>query len=495
MAEHQSDEKLDVYKSSNDGEVGASSSFVEEGRSERDEIRARRKVDCSVLPLLFLGLLVFQLDRMNIASALTGGFAVDIGVDLNTINAGNQLMFAGIVLLEIPSNLALQKLGPRKWIAGQVLTFGTVASLQIFIHDKAGFLCSRVILGFCESGYIPGAIYTLSTWYTKRELAKRVALLFFGMFGANAISPLLATGILRLDGVRGLHGWQWLFLLEGLFTVSVSFILIFFLPGSPDTPKPLLSPGLIKFNTNDQDVLQKRLEKDDTEKRGGAQGMEIPLKLVWTTITHYRRWPHFISTFAVFSTWSSLTTYTPSIMVSLGWDPIAANALAAVGGALSLVMVFLFAYISDRTNLRGGTVILAQVCFLIVLIVAREVHPHVGRWSRWGLWTAVNSFAVGYHPVHNTWLQLNCRSPGERSISIAMWVMSAISGLMVGTQYYQAGDRPFYYNGLRIQIIMVAVGILFALLQVGIYVVHNRRVAQGKIKPGKDGLEPQVYVP
>lgn len=90
--------------------------------------------------------------------------------------------------------------------------FGVVATLQIFLHDRAGFLAARVILGFCESGYIPGAIYTLSTWYTKRELAKRVAILFFGMFGANAISPVLASGILKLDHARGLHGWQWLFL-------------------------------------------------------------------------------------------------------------------------------------------------------------------------------------------------------------------------------------------------------------------------------------------
>ena len=90
--------------------------------------------------------------------------------------------------------------------------FGVVATLQVFLRDRAGFLAARVILGFCESGYIPGAIYTLSTWYKKRELAKRVAILFFGMFGANAISPVLASGILKLDHVRGLHGWQWLFL-------------------------------------------------------------------------------------------------------------------------------------------------------------------------------------------------------------------------------------------------------------------------------------------
>ena len=104
---------------------------------------------------------------------------------------------------------------------------------------------------------------------------------------------------------------------------------------------------------------------------------------------------------------------------SLGWDPIAANALAAVGAFLSLVAVFVFAYISDKTNLRGATVVAAQVCYLVALVVAREVHPHVGQWSRWGLWTAVNALAVGYHPVHNTWVQLNCRDPRERSIGIA----------------------------------------------------------------------------
>jgi MFS family permease len=92
------------------------------------------------------------------------------------------------------------------------MVFGTVAALQVFVRNRAGFLAARTMLGFCESGYIPGAVYTLSTWYTKGELAKRVAILFFGMFGANAISPVLATGILKMDHLGGLHGWQWLFL-------------------------------------------------------------------------------------------------------------------------------------------------------------------------------------------------------------------------------------------------------------------------------------------
>ncbi|KAH6611874.1 major facilitator superfamily domain-containing protein [Boeremia exigua] len=456
-------------------------------------MQGESKVDTTVLPLLFLGLLVFQLDRMNLASALTDGFARDIGVNQNTINLGNQLMFLGIVVLEIPSNIILQRLGPRKWISAQVFIFGMVATLQVFVVNKTGFLVARMFLGLCEAGYIPGGIYTLSTWYTKRELAKRVAVFFFGMFGGNAISPVLASGILQLGGKRGMKGWQWLFLIEGVFTMIVAIALLFLLPGSPDAPRPLLSPGLVRFSEVDRDALRQHLETDDGEKKHGAQGMHIPLSLVWQTAKHYRRWASFVSTFAVFSTWSSLTTYTPTIIMALGFPRIQANALASVGGFLALGVVFFFGWLSDKTNKRGIAVIIAQICYLVVLIVTRQVHSSVGKWSRWGLWTTTNAFAIGYHPVHNSWVQLNCKDPRERSISIAMWVMSAISGLMVGTQYYRADDLPFYNKGLRTQIIMVTIGMFFAIVQELVYILYNRRVL--RIWKAEGGEKPWLYTP
>ncbi|KAL1955700.1 hypothetical protein VTO42DRAFT_8172 [Malbranchea cinnamomea] len=400
---------------------GGSSSHPDDvDLDHKAEIRARTKADCSVLPLLFLGLMVFQLDRMNLGSALTGGFSEDIKITQATVNLGNQLMFLGIVTLEIPSNMLLQKIGPRKWISAQVFVFGLIATLQVFLVNRTGFLIARSVLGLAEAGYIPGSIYTLSTWYPRRELAKRVAVLFFGMFGGNAISPLLGAALLKLDGKRGLTGWQWIFLLEGVFTMVVSILLLVFLPGSPDNPKPLLSKGLIRFTEKDRAVLLRRLELDDPEKKDGAQGIEIPFRFVWKTLTHYRRWPHFISTACVFSTWSPLTTYSPTIIKSLGFERVVANALCSIGAFLSLAVVFCFAWLSDRTNRRGIVVMAAIASYLIVIVVIKTVHPHVGKWSRFGLWTAVNAFAVGYHPVHNTWVQLNCKEPIERSISIAM---------------------------------------------------------------------------
>ncbi|KAL3476289.1 major facilitator superfamily domain-containing protein [Aspergillus californicus] len=435
-----------------------------------EERRARMKIDFSVLPLLCFGMIMFQLDRMNVASAITGGFMNDIGVTQNTINLGNQLMFLGIIVLEIPSNMLLQKIGPSKWIPAQVFVFGLIATLQVLLRNRAGFLATRMLLGLAEAGYIPGSIYTLSTWYTPQELGRRVAILFFGMFGGNAISPLLGAGILQLHERSGLAGWQYIFLIEGIATMTVAVLLLIVLPTSPQRPKPLFFNGLIRFSDREQYILTARMGLEPNPSTNQVQGQTgIPLSTVRRTLLDYRRWPHFLSTACVFATWSPLTTYTPSIIMSLGFNRVQANALSAIGASLTLPIVFLFAYISDRTKRRGLTVISAISCYLAVLIIARCILPHLPKWSRFGMWTVVNSFAVCYHPVHNVWVQLNCEDRAERR------VMSAISGLLAGTQIFRAGDSPTYLTGLIIMIALVSSGLVLAIFQEVIYLGFNAR--------------------
>ncbi|KAB8261228.1 major facilitator superfamily domain-containing protein [Aspergillus pseudonomiae] len=396
------------------------------------EQKTRRKIDLSVLPLLLLGMTVFQLDRMNIASALTGGFGKDIHIDQSTVNLGNQLMFLGIIVLEIPSNLVLQKLGPDKWIPAQVLAFGTMATFQVFLRNRTGFLVVRSLLGLAEAGYIPASLYTLSKWYAKAELAKRVGIFFFGMFGGNAISPLIGAAILKLDGKYGLKGWQWIFLIEGIFTITTAILILLLLPQSPSNPRPyLLNRGVIAFSPEDREVLLTRSSRreegegecESESEREIADSSKLgltPASHIKKALLNYRRWPHFLLAPCVFSTWSPLTTYTPTIMMTLGFTRLQSNALTAIGATLALPLVFLFAYISDRTARRGLTVIAAVTCYLIVLIVCRCLLPRAeGKWTRFGIWTVINAFAVCYHPVHNTWLQLNCGCAGERSIAIA----------------------------------------------------------------------------
>ncbi|KAB8071636.1 vitamin H transporter [Aspergillus leporis] len=421
---------------------------------------------------------VFQLDRMNIASALTGGFGKDIAINQSTVNLGNQLMFLGISVLEIPSNILLQKIGPDKWIPAQIFAFGTIATFQVFLRNRTGFLIIRSILGLAEAGYIPAALYTLSTWYEKHELAKRVGIFFFGMFGGNAISPLLGAGILRLDGRHGLKGWQWIFLTEGLITITAAILILLFLPQSPERPRPcLLKRGLIHFSDQDREILAARITR-----RGRSHEIGVsPASGIRKAVFNYRRWLHFLLAPCVFSTWSPLTTYTPTIIMSLGISHVQANALSAIGASMALPPVFLFSWISDRTGKRGLTVVAAVLCYLIVLIVSRCLLPHLGKWNRFGIWTVINAFAVCYHPVHNTWLQLNCPNPAERR------VMSSNAGLMAGTQIFQASDSPTYLTGLITMIALVACALALAVVQEVIYLKLN---SKGK----RNGLH-DIYVP
>ncbi|KAJ5951593.1 uncharacterized protein N7479_010006 [Penicillium vulpinum] len=380
-----------------------------EGCDDRYSNSSRRIADFRVLPLLVIGFASYQLDRTNIASALTGNFATYISVDQNIINLGNQLMFLGVIVLEIPSNIILHKIGPRQWISGQVCIFGIVACLQVLVRNKLGFLLTRTFLGLAEAGYIPGAMYTLSTWYTKQELTKRIAIFFFGMFGGTAVSPLLGAALLKLDGKYGLFGWQWIFLVEGLLSVAVSIVLFCFLPKYKESP--ISSNRLSISESGEHRLINKTLAHPGKT--------HISFKFVWDTLTNIRKWPHFIATGCVFATWSPLTTYTPSIYMELGFSRITANALCAIGSLLTLPVILFFAWVSDKSNKRGLTVMAAIFVYLIALVILRIMMHHVDKWGKFGLWTTVNALAVGYHPIHNSWIQINCESPEERNISVA----------------------------------------------------------------------------
>ncbi|KAI9040806.1 MFS general substrate transporter [Aspergillus affinis] len=235
-------------------------------------------------------------------------------------------------------------------------------------------------------------MYTLSTWYTKEQLTKRIAIFFFGMFGGNAVAPLLGAGLLRLD-------------VEGIMSMVAAIALFFLLPEKPNEQ-------MMKNNFN-----------DGTDERSSANiyahNKPISYQDIWKTLGNIRKWPHFIATACVFSTWSPLTTYTPSIIMSLGFSRIESNAISAIGNFATLPVILFFAWLSDKTKRHGLIVTVAIAAYLIALILLRIVQPHVGQWSRIGLWTTVNGLAVGYHPIHNAWIQINCNTAAERSISVA----------------------------------------------------------------------------
>lgn len=176
------------------------------------------------------------------------------------------MLSLGIVLFEIPSNMILYRVGPGKWLTLQLFLFGTVSTFQSWQHNYASLMVCRFLLGTTESGFIPGGLWTLSTWYTRKETAKRVMFFYFGNQFGQASSKLIAYGILHMRGVAGKPGWFWLFFLMGLFTILSGFVFGFFLPDSFKNPHSTFLPKRHIFTDRELHILRNRVIADDPAK-------------------------------------------------------------------------------------------------------------------------------------------------------------------------------------------------------------------------------------
>lgn len=148
----------------------------------------------------------------------------------------------------------------------QLFLFGTVSTFQAFQNSYGSFIVTRFLLGITESGFIPGGLWTLSTWYTRKETAKRVMFFYFGNQFGQASSKLLAYGILHMRGVGGKPGWFWLFIIMGAFTIMCGAILGLCLPDSFKNPQSTFLPRINFFNERELHILKSRVLLDDPMK-------------------------------------------------------------------------------------------------------------------------------------------------------------------------------------------------------------------------------------
>ena len=190
----------------------------------------------------------------------------NVRITQDQFNVGQQMLSLGIVLFEIPSNMILYRVGPGKWLTLQLFLFGIVSTFQAFQSNYSSFIATRFLLGVTESGFIPGGLWTLSTWYTRKETAKRVMIFYFGNQFGQASSKLLAYGILHMRGVDGRPGWFWLFTIMGGFTLASGLVFGFFLPDSFRNPHSTFLPRVNIFTERELHILNTRVTLDDPMK-------------------------------------------------------------------------------------------------------------------------------------------------------------------------------------------------------------------------------------
>ncbi len=223
------------------------------------------KITWRLIPLLFICYIIAYIDRINIGFTklqLQGVLGVDEKVFGSVYGLGAGLFFIGYFLFEVPSNLIMQRVGARIWIARIMVIWGLVSMGMVFIHSTATFYTARFLLGVAEAGFYPGVILYLTYWFPDKERAHTVALFATGTVIAGIVGSPLSGAILGLHNKAGLEGWQWLFLLEGIPAVLMGIVIFIILPNRPQNVK-WLSPS-------EKIWIQSRLDEEAIQSKGKA---------------------------------------------------------------------------------------------------------------------------------------------------------------------------------------------------------------------------------
>ena len=197
------------------------------------EARAMRRVYRRLIPFLFLLLVVNYLDRVNI------GFAAlrmngDIGLSASAFGFGASIFFVGYALFEVPSNIILHRVGARVWIARILISWGLVSGCMAFVEGEKTFYLLRFLLGVAEGGFLPGVVFYLTRWFPPEHRSKANS----GVVAATALAsvvgaPLSGAILSYIPSLFGLHGWQWMFLIEAAPAVVLGIVVLFWLTERP----------------------------------------------------------------------------------------------------------------------------------------------------------------------------------------------------------------------------------------------------------------------
>jgi MFS family permease len=192
----------------------------------------------------------------------------------------------------------------------------------------------------------------MTTWYKRDETSARFGAFFIGNFAAQATSSLIAYGILHMRGVCNLAGWQWLFILEGLFTILVSFVLMAFFPNDPLDPVPFTK--IQYFNEREKDIIRQRVYLDDPTKEKKTKN--ITRVELLGTLGDWKLYPHVLMTIAGLAPSSTMTSYAPTLVNSFGYPRLKSNAIVSIGMWICTILTVLWGFMADRFHSRGPLV-------------------------------------------------------------------------------------------------------------------------------------------
>jgi MFS transporter, ACS family, tartrate transporter len=301
------------------------------------EQRTIRKVSWRLLPLIVVIYFVAYVDRTNVGfAALT--MNKDLGLSAYVFGWGAGIFFLGYFLFEVPSNVVLEKTGARIWIARIMISWGMVSGAMVFASGPASFLTLRFLLGVAEAGFFPGMILYFTYWFPKAYRARVISALFIAVPGSNALASVISGAILEMDGLLGLTGWQWMFILEAVPAVIFAFAVLALM-----TDRPRLATWL----TPDEREWLETVLQDERRQIESAGHLNLARALVDRRVLALSA-----IYFAIVTATYGITFFLPQIVKGIGLSNTMTGLVTAIPYTIGTIGMLLWGASSDRHNER-----------------------------------------------------------------------------------------------------------------------------------------------
>ncbi|HEX4567496.1 MAG TPA: MFS transporter [Vicinamibacterales bacterium] len=375
-----------------------------------DERRLLARVSRRFIPLAFVCYVVAYLDRVNVGF-VANELQHDLGLSATGYGVAAGLFFLGYCLFEVPSNLILERVGARRWIARIMITWGLVAMATTLVGSAWTFMAARVLLGVAEAGFFPGIVLFFTYWFPASERARTGALFMTASPVAVIVGAPLSTWILRFDGIGGLRGWQWLFLIEGVPAVVLGLIVLGVLTDRPEDAR-WLAPV-------EREWLARRMADDRAARGTAGHGTTADLftsRTLWLLCAVF-----FLNSIVNYGMFLWLPKLLADVTKLKGFT---LSATTAVPFAVALAAMVLVGRSSDRRGQRQRFVAACALATAVGLAIAVSFQRQT--------WLLVSGFAVaqvGLRSGAGVFWALPAELLGTTAAAVSIGLINAFGGV------------------------------------------------------------------
>ncbi|KAH9942232.1 MFS general substrate transporter [Epithele typhae] len=455
-----------------DGEL-----LAEDVRPEAER-RLVRILDMRLLPTIILIFIMNYIDRVAVTSARLKGLVEDLhltDIEYSTILA---VLYASYVPAQIPSNMILNRISrPSYYIPACVMVWGLTSALTGVAKSYGGMVAARIFVGIPEAAFYPGAIFLLSRWYTRRELAFRSAILYAGLLVSNAFGSLMAAGILSgMEGKMGIRAWRWCVLRpfpQGAITITIGILAIFLLPDYPHNTR-WLSPA------------QRRLAQVRLAEDAGEADEDATNESAFTGLIMALKDPK-VPLFAIMTCSQLLglgfVNFFPTITGTLGFNTTVTLLLAAPPWILATIVCLINAWHADRSGERFLHIVLPWWAVILAYIIGVSTFATSGRYI------AMMLMCCGYAGFALTLVWVSNavpRPPAKRSAAIGIVNGFGNMGNLIASFTWKSEWGPDYHPSMFIGLGALLLATALALAIRFILVAQNKALDRAEAAEAAD---------